>query len=83
MQLRETIREILMNEADTLLGQFQEDKEQLKMLANALRPPGSQVQLYAVDFKKSNPQFAHELESWHDDFSTLLDRLEKIVDNNL
>ena len=38
-QLKKIIREELMKEADTLLGQFREDKEQLKMLASALRAP--------------------------------------------
>ena len=81
--LKKIIREELMNEADTLLGQFQEDKAQLKMLADALRPPGDQVQLYAADFEKSNPKFAAELKTWHRDFSTLLDILKEIVDRNL
>ena len=77
------IRGELVNEADTLLGQFREDKEQLKMLASALRPPGAQVKIYAADFKEINPEAAIELENWHNDFSVLLDRLEAIVDRRL
>jgi len=81
--LKKIIREELMNEADTLLGQFQEDKQQLKMLADALRPPGGQVQVYAADFKESDPEFAAELVNWHRDFSILLDNLKDIVNRSL
>ncbi len=72
-----------MKEADTLLGQFREDKEQLKMLASALRAPGGQVISYAQDFSNTNPVAAKELKEWHHDFSLLLDRLEEIVDTSL
>ena len=82
-RIRKIIREEMMNEADTLLGQFREDKEQLKMLASALRAPGGQVMSYAADFSITNPGAAKELEGWHADFSILLDRLEEIVDTNL
>ena len=72
-----------MNEADTLLGQFREDKEQLKMLASALRAPGGQVISYAEDFNNTNPEVTKKLKEWHYDFSILLDRLEEIVDTSL
>jgi predicted DNA-binding ribbon-helix-helix protein len=82
-QLKKIIREELMKEADTLLGQFREDKEQLKMLASALRVPGGQVISYAADISATNPRTAEELELWHQDFSALLDRLEEIVDTSI
>jgi len=68
-----------MRNPDNYLEKIQEAKEQLNMLVSVLRPPGAQVQMYAADFKETNPKFAAELESWHREFSSSLDKLKMIV----
>jgi hypothetical protein len=81
-QLKRIIKEEL-NETNVLLGQLQEDKEQIKLLAKALRMPGKQVYTVASEISQTNPESAIKLQEWHGKFETLLDELEVIADELL